>query len=182
MSDFDVPDELLHGLPSRSFRGDGDRSASTVFVKGLPEEFTDEQLVALFERFGPIRKGFIVTEKGTGQKSKGFGYVVFALQADAENAIQEMNGSSIGDQQKYTLEVSEAKGKKKDEKEKKIAKSAGAEGFVFENSVILVKNVPKDVDSKKLYKKLKRFGGSSTKVILPAPESSDSCICGKLWL
>ncbi|XP_033919198.1 RNA-binding protein 28 [Melopsittacus undulatus] len=60
----------------------------TVLVRGLPAAATDAELQRLFGSIGPLRRGFIVTEKGT-QRCRGFGYVTFSLAEDAQRALEE---------------------------------------------------------------------------------------------
>ncbi|XP_065521099.1 RNA-binding protein 28-like [Lathamus discolor] len=60
----------------------------TVLVRGLPAAATDAELQRLFGSIGPLRRGFVVTEKGT-QKCRGFGYVTFSLAEDAQRALEE---------------------------------------------------------------------------------------------
>lgn len=47
-----------------------DASKSTVFVRNLPFDMTDQQFEAKFEEVGPVKRAFIVTGKGA-QGSKG---------------------------------------------------------------------------------------------------------------
>ncbi|KAM4671066.1 RNA-binding protein 28 [Amazona ochrocephala] len=60
----------------------------TVLVRGLPAAATDAELQRLFGSIGPLRRGFVVTEKGT-QRCRGFGYVTFSLAEDAQRALEE---------------------------------------------------------------------------------------------
>jgi RNA recognition motif-containing protein len=45
---------------------------STLFVRGLPFDFTDAQLEGIFENIGPIKEGFVVPKKD-GEGNRGFG-------------------------------------------------------------------------------------------------------------
>jgi nucleolar protein 4 len=76
-------------------RGDGEGSAATLFVSSLPYDATTTDLTTHFSFVGPIRHGFVATDKETG-KSKGVGYVTFALKEDAERALTELDGSVFG--------------------------------------------------------------------------------------
>lgn len=67
----------------------------TVFVRGISFDVDEKQLEDAFGDVGPVRSCFLVRQKGQ-QKHKGFGFVQYAIQEDAERAAQELNGKSVG--------------------------------------------------------------------------------------
>ncbi len=65
-----------------------------LFVGGLSWDTTDASLNQAFESFGEITEAKVITDRETG-RSRGFGFVTFADSDAAQNAISEMDGTSI---------------------------------------------------------------------------------------
>ncbi len=94
-------------MPSTSIR----TNSSTIFVSNLAYTTTTESLRAAFDDLAPVRSCFVVYEKmnlspevpvanssASEPKSKGVGYVTFALKEDAENMV-ERYASDANDEQ-----------------------------------------------------------------------------------
>jgi cold-inducible RNA-binding protein len=75
-----------------------------LFVGGLSWGTTDEDLRAAFERFGEVVDSAVIKDRETG-RSRGFGFVTFENDADAESAIAEMNDTTLDGR---TIRVDEA--------------------------------------------------------------------------
>ena len=66
-----------------------------IYVGNLPYRLTEDELRAAFEPHGEIASVTIVTDQYTGE-SKGFAFVEMPVQAEAESAIKQLDGSSLG--------------------------------------------------------------------------------------
>jgi RNA recognition motif-containing protein len=65
-----------------------------LYVGGLPYSVTDEQLSELFESHGTVESAKVITDRYT-DRSRGFGFVEMSTQAEAEAAIQALNGTEL---------------------------------------------------------------------------------------
>src|SRR5262249_28593209 len=78
-----------------------------LYVGNLPYTITDSELQQLFEAHGQVRSAQVIMDRDTG-RSKGFGFVEMASDAEAQAAIDALNGAQQGDR---TLTVNEARPK-----------------------------------------------------------------------
>jgi RNA recognition motif-containing protein len=76
-----------------------------IYVGNLSYDTTDQELQAAFEQYGSVSEARIATDKYTG-KSRGFGFVEMANNAEARQAIEGLNGRDFGGR---TLNVNEAR-------------------------------------------------------------------------
>ena len=76
-----------------------------IFVGNLTWTTTEDELAQLFEPFGTVSQARIATDRETG-RSRGFGFVEMPNDAEAEAAIEELHGATIGGRQ---LTVNEAR-------------------------------------------------------------------------
>ena len=81
---------------------------SKLFVGNIPYDLNESDLKSIFEETGhAITEVKIITDRFTG-KSRGFGFISYDSESDAENAIQTFNGRQVGGR---TLKVAVAKRK-----------------------------------------------------------------------
>jgi len=76
-----------------------------LYVGNLPYSVRDEDLNQAFSEFGSVNSAKVMMERETG-RSKGFGFVEMGSDAEAQAAIQGMNGQSLGGR---SLVVNEAR-------------------------------------------------------------------------
>ncbi|OGC60010.1 RNA-binding protein [candidate division WWE3 bacterium RIFCSPLOWO2_01_FULL_53_14] len=68
--------------------------AKRLFVGGLPYSVNDKKLEEIFSAIGIVSSATVINDRETGQ-SKGFGFVEFEKDADADEAIAKLNDTEI---------------------------------------------------------------------------------------
>ena len=76
-----------------------------IYLGNLSYEVTEQELQRAFEAFGEVESVSIIKDKFSG-RSKGFGFVEMPDKANAQSAINELNGKELKGR---TLNVNEAR-------------------------------------------------------------------------
>lgn len=76
-----------------------------IYVGNLSYSMSDDALTDLFAQFGQVDSARIVMDRDSG-RSKGFAFVEMSTDAEAQSAIEKLNGTEQGGR---ALNVSEAK-------------------------------------------------------------------------
>ena len=76
-----------------------------IYVGNMAREVTDEDLQQAFETFGQVSSATVIKDKLTGV-SRGFGFVEMPAKAEAQSAIDGLNGKEL---QGQALNVNEAR-------------------------------------------------------------------------
>jgi RNA recognition motif-containing protein len=79
--------------------------AKNIYVGNLPWETTADDLLALFQQQGAVTQAQVITDRETG-RSRGFGFVEMNDDAEAQKAIDALNGHDYNGR---ALTVNEAK-------------------------------------------------------------------------
>lgn len=66
-----------------------------IYVGNLPYSVDRDELRGIFEQYGEVSAARVVTDRETG-RSKGFGFVEMPDAAQAQAAIDALNGNEIG--------------------------------------------------------------------------------------
>ncbi|WP_180125296.1 RNA-binding protein [Rhodoferax sp. BLA1] len=66
-----------------------------LYVGNLPYSFRDDDLQQAFSQHGSVTSAKVMMERDTG-RSKGFGFVEMGSDAEAQTAINAMNGQQFG--------------------------------------------------------------------------------------
>lgn len=75
-----------------------------LFVGGLNWSTTDQGLMQAFAKFGAVDEAKVVMDRESG-RSRGFGFVTYSENANADRAIAEMDGTQIDER---SIKVNEA--------------------------------------------------------------------------
>ena len=81
-----------------------------LFVGNIAWRTKDDELRQLFSEYGEVEEAFIVIDRNTN-RSKGFGFVVFTNDEDADKATEALNGHELNERE---LVVNEARPPKND--------------------------------------------------------------------
>jgi RNA recognition motif-containing protein len=76
-----------------------------IYVGNLSYKVSDDQLKEVFEAYGTVSSAKVITDRNSG-RSKGFGFVEMDNKAEAEAAIEQLDGAEIDGRQ---VKVNEAK-------------------------------------------------------------------------
>jgi len=82
---------------------------SKLYVGNLPYSVNQQTLQDTFSKCGTVESVNVIMDRDTGQ-SKGFAFVEMSSSAEAQKAIQEINGSSLDGR---AVKVNEAKPQEK---------------------------------------------------------------------
>jgi RNA recognition motif-containing protein len=79
--------------------------AKRLYVGNLPYSTNESELKDMFAEAGTVSSATVITDKFSG-RSKGFGFVEMSSDAEADAAIEKLNGRDIGGRK---LTVNEAR-------------------------------------------------------------------------
>ena len=81
---------------------------SKLYVGNLSFDTNDQELEQAFSEYGEVVSAVVVKDRHT-DRSRGFGFVEFAKEEDAQTAKEAMNGKELGGR---SLKVDEARAPK----------------------------------------------------------------------
>jgi len=82
-------------LPSHYYKeAKNDEPLMNIYVGNLPYSVRDEELRATFEPYGTVTAAEVIFDKRT-RRSRGYGFVEMADEAEARRAIEALNGKDF---------------------------------------------------------------------------------------
>eukprot|EP00124_Ichthyophonus_hoferi_P004746 Ihof_evm2s565 gene=Ihof_evmTU2s565 len=135
---------------------------NNVFVKGLPEDMTDEKLKEIFAVGGNIQSAVIMRDEAG--KSKGFGFVCFETPEGAQAGVEAVNGQQLGakDREGKDVAVYCGRAQKKAEREAELRhrfetlKQERATKYQGVN--LYIKNLDDSIDDERLRQEFSQHG------------------------
>ena len=76
-----------------------------LYVGNLPDSATEQDLSDKFAAYGTVKSVKLIADRGTG-RTKGFGFIEMASEAEAHAAIDSLNGT---DYEGRPMKVNEAR-------------------------------------------------------------------------
>ena len=76
-----------------------------LYVGNLPDSATEQDLSDKFAAFGTVKSVKLITDRDTG-RSRGFGFIEMMSEAEAQAAIDGLNGTDYDSQ---SMKVNEAR-------------------------------------------------------------------------
>jgi RNA recognition motif-containing protein len=97
-----------------------------LYVGRLPYSTTDQNLTDIFSQLGEVISATVIIDRETG-RSKGFGFVEMSNDQEAQNAISQLNNSTL---EGRTIVVNEANERREPRRD---GGSGGSRGGGFQN-------------------------------------------------
>lgn len=139
---------------------------TNVYVKNFGEDFTDEMLKDMFEKYGPITSHKVMMNKDDG-RSRGFGFVAFEDPESAERAVDELNGREIVEGKTLYVGRAQKKAERQQELKRKFEVLKMERLNRYQGVNLYVKNLDDTIDDERLRKEFSQFGTiTSAKVML----------------
>ncbi|CAH4031111.1 polyadenylate-binding protein 1-A [Pieris brassicae] len=138
---------------------------TNVYVKNFGEDYSDEMLKDMFEKYGRITSHKVMY-KDDGA-SRGFGFVAFEDPDCAERACMELNGKELVEGKPLYVGRAQKKAERQKELKRKFEQLKSERLTRYQGVNLYVKNLDDTIDDERLRKEFAPFGTiTSAKVML----------------
>lgn len=138
---------------------------TNVYIKNFGEDFNDQLLLEMFEKYGRITSHKVMN-KDDG-KSRGFGFVAFEEPEDAERAVDDLNGKELIEGKPLYVGRAQKKAERQMELKRKFEQLKIERLNRYQGVNLYVKNLDDSIDDERLRKEFAPFGTiTSAKVML----------------
>jgi len=136
--------------------GEKAKRFTNVYVKNFGEEFSDETLQEIFEKYGRITSHRVMS-KDDG-KSRGFGFVAFEDPEAAERAVNDLGGKELVEGKPLYVGRAQKKAERQQELKRKFEQLKMERLHRFQGVNLYVKNIDDNIDDERLRKEFAPFG------------------------
>jgi polyadenylate-binding protein len=151
--------------------GDKAKNFTNVYIKNFNEEYDDEKLREVFEKYGKIVSARCMT--GDDGKAKGFGFVSFEDHEAAQKAVDDLNGKEMNGKTLYVGRA-QKKAERQAELKDKFERLKLERMNRYQGVNLYVKNLDDVIDDERLRKEFSQFGTiTSAKVMTEASNKGD---------
>ncbi|KAF9363084.1 Protein phosphatase PP2A regulatory subunit B [Mortierella sp. NVP85] len=145
---------------------------TNVYVKNLDPEVTQEEVEALFSKFGAITSCHIATDENG--HSKGFAFINFENHQDAQHAVDELHDTEYKDKALFVTRA-QKKSEREDELKKQYEQQKLEKLNKFQGVNLYIKNLDDDIDDERLRQEFSVYGViTSAKVMREEKSGADS--------
>jgi polyadenylate-binding protein len=128
---------------------------TNVYIKNLDPEVTQEEVEALFTKFGPVTSCVVSTDENG--RSKGFGFINFENHEDAKRAVDELHDSEYKEKKLFVTRA-QKKGEREEELKKQYEQQKMEKLSKYQGVNLYVKNLDDEVDDEKLRQEFSVYG------------------------
>ncbi|KAF9997920.1 Protein phosphatase PP2A regulatory subunit B [Entomortierella chlamydospora] len=128
---------------------------TNVYIKNLDPEVTQEEVEALFTKFGAVTSCVISTDE-TG-RSKGFGFINFENHEDARRAVDELHDSEYKERRLFVTRA-QKKGEREEELKKQYEQQKLEKLSKYQGVNLYIKNLDDDIDDERLRQEFSVYG------------------------
>ncbi|KAI1298985.1 Protein phosphatase PP2A regulatory subunit B [Mortierella claussenii] len=148
---------------------------TNVYIKNLDPEVTQDEVEALFTKFGPVTSCVVSTDENG--RSKGFGFINFENHEDAKRAVDELHDTEYKEKKLFVTRA-QKKGEREEELKKQYEQQKLEKLSKYQGVNLYVKNLDDEIDDEKLRQEFSVYGViTSAKVMRdekPAAEGEEA--------
>jgi len=128
---------------------------TNVYIKNLDPDFTQEEVEALFTKFGPVTS--CALSKDENGRSKGFGFINFENHEDAQHAVDELHESEYKGKRLFVTRA-QKKGEREEELKKQYEQQKMEKLNKYQGVNLYVKNLDDEINDERLLQEFAVYG------------------------
>lgn len=136
---------------------------TNVYVKLIPDDWTEEKFKQVFSQFGKITSCHIPL---VDNKPKGFGFVNFESHEEAQKAVEEGPKIPVGEDRTLFVDRFQKKSERTVVLGRRFEQARREKNEMYKNLNLYVKHLDEDVDDAKLMELFRPFGKITSAVVM----------------